>query len=63
MRTLKDEGIEVVPVAGGFRYRLPKRGRQPGRAFGWVIAGFGAFGTIFMVCWMSGLILLRSFCR
>ena len=59
MSTLRDEGIEVVPVTGGFRYVLPKRGGKPVRTAGWVIGGFGAFATAFMVLWMSGP--LRAF--
>jgi len=54
MNSLRDVGIDVVPVTGGFRYSLPRRTGKPIRVMGGILAGFGGLATVFMVGWMSG---------
>jgi hypothetical protein len=54
MSSLRDEGIEVVPVIGGFRYNLPLRAGKPVKIAGLAIGIFGVVVTTFMLFWMSG---------
>ena len=50
---LEAHGIVTETLPRGARYLLPRRDLDRSRHLGWVLAGFGLVGILFMCAWMG----------